>query len=149
MLSAHGQLASWPAVCSSLLCAVDIEPRFNPTICCDFGLLCPHQLKKIYGRVDFVWFSPPCNTFSGANRISPEQRDWDGAMRLVRRAYWFVQVLHPARGFVIENPRTGALGATCHFMATCKMNKHRGMFLLYKSLSSSLSDAHNVPPVGR
>ena len=88
---------------------VDIEDRFEPTICCDIRSLCPHAVRKLYGRPDFLWFSPPCTEFSRLNRKKRQERDYEVALALVERCLEFIHILQPSRGFVIENPRGGDL----------------------------------------
>jgi hypothetical protein len=65
--------------------ASDIEDRFHPTILCDFRRLCPHALLRTSGRPDFLWFSPPCETFSQLNRKPRTARDYSSAVELVKR----------------------------------------------------------------
>ena len=110
-----------PVRCVASAGAVDIEDRFEPTICADFTRLCPHAVRKLYGRPDFLWFSPPCTEFSRMNRKKRHERDYETALALVRRCLEFVHILQPSQGFVIENPRGGDL-ASFPVLATVKRN---------------------------
>eukprot|EP01043_Picozoa_sp_COSAG02_P038683 COSAG02_NODE_3000_length_7578_cov_218.918305_6_plen_1156_part_00 len=55
------------------------------------------------------------------NRKKRQDRNYVGALELVQRCLEFVRILQPSRGFVIENPRGGDLGAF-PVLATVKRN---------------------------
>lgn len=90
---------------------VDVEPRFNPTICKDVMELQPKDFSQ-YGQFDVILASPPCNCFS----IASVYRHWDKttkkpkdeqtkqAIRLVGHVLWLIINLNP-RFWVLENPR--------------------------------------------
>ena len=82
--------------------SVDLEPRFEPTICCDVMELDEASL----GHFDMVWASPVCTEYSQALRKRP--RDLEKGDRLVLRALEIIGRLRP-RWWAMENPRTGLL----------------------------------------
>ena len=92
---------------------VDIEKRFNPTICKDIMELTSKDFEQ-YGQFDVILASPPCNCFS----IASVYRHWnkDGtskseeeikSIRLVLHTICLIQSLRP-KFWIMENP-TGML----------------------------------------
>lgn len=86
---------------------VDIEKKFNPTICKDIMELTIEDLKE-YLPFDVVLASPPCNCFSmlsvyvhwenGKPKDSAKQ-----AIRLVKKTLHLIQEINP-KFWVVENP---------------------------------------------
>lgn len=91
---------------------VDIEKKFDPTICKDILLLDPRDFED--KDFDVIWASPPCNAFSMASVF----RYWDKVndvflprsektilnLNLVYRTLWLINELKP-RFWFLENPR--------------------------------------------
>ena len=86
---------------------IDIVKKFNPTICEDL-------LKwdyKVYptGYFDFIWASPPCNTFSCLNKSPNKLRMRELLGRpLLHRTLEIIRYFNP-KYWVIENPDSGAM----------------------------------------
>jgi site-specific DNA-cytosine methylase len=65
-----------------------------------------------YGRPDFIWASPPCQTFSVASigrhwtiDKKPKSIEAEVAIGLVTHTINLIKALKPVYGFIIENPR--------------------------------------------
>jgi len=93
---------------------IDIEEKFNPTICTDIMKITPKELIEGYGEFDVILASPPCNCFSVAsiyrhwNKDSTIKSDVElDAIRLVLHTIELIQALKP-KYWVLENP-TGML----------------------------------------
>jgi len=84
--------------------SVDVDARFNPTICCDVL-----QLKRemIEGPVDLIWASPPCTHYSIARSRAKTPRDLEGSDKLVRKVLELADELWCY--YLFENPFTGLL----------------------------------------
>lgn len=93
---------------------VDIEKKFNPTICADILDLTPDDFEQ-YGHFDLIWASPPCTYFSVARqppswylsaaiKIIPTQKECSDAVKMVFHTVWLIEQLHPSWWF-LENPR--------------------------------------------
>jgi len=93
---------------------VDINPKFNPTICADILELTPKDFKK-YGHFDLIWASPPCTYFSIARqppswRIEnglpplPEHKECAHAVYLIFHTLYIINALEPDWWF-LENPK--------------------------------------------
>lgn len=70
--------------------SVDIERKFEPTICKNVLELNP---EDIVGPVDLLWASPPCTHYSMARTTAKTPRDLEGSDRLVQKvldlaAHW-------------------------------------------------------------
>ena len=86
---------------------IDIEKEFKPDLIADILYL---DEKKIPFKPDFIWASPPCNTFS----VMSNFREWDGinprTSRACRHLGHVLKAIEIIRHFnpkfwVIENPR--------------------------------------------
>lgn len=87
---------------------LDIDPRFEPTICKDLMDL---TLDDIPFQPDILWASPPCECFSvntiGRNwnpDLTPKTEKARQALRLIDRTLDWIEVLNP-RFYLVENPR--------------------------------------------
>ena len=74
---------------------------------CDIMELTPEDIPD----ADFIWFSPPCNTFSVANlrsghwdKATAMTKEAEQALALVEHGLALIKAKNPAY-FVIENPR--------------------------------------------
>lgn len=88
---------------------VDIEKKFNPTICCDILDFDPIMLNGF--KPDVVWASPPCTTFSVAsigkhwnNDGTPKTDEARKGLEILRKTRELIFDLKP-KYFIIENPR--------------------------------------------
>jgi hypothetical protein len=79
-----------------------------------FDMTADYLIDK-YGRPDFIWASPPCQTFSVASirhywtyeegKAKPKnQKTLDGIER-VRYTVQIIKAINPKRGWLMENPR--------------------------------------------
>lgn len=92
---------------------VDIEQKFNPTICADILNLTPDDFRQ-YGHFDLIWASPPCPHFSIAQVYNnwkkedglyiPQNRETIEDIKLVYHTLWLINKLNPDWWF-LENPR--------------------------------------------
>ena len=74
--------------------SVDLDPKFQPTICCDVMELDEAAL----GHFDFVWASPVCTEYSRALTKRPRNLDRLEIIENLRPRWW-----------AMENPQTGLL----------------------------------------
>lgn len=99
---------------------VDIDPKFEPTVCCDLLSFDP---APYVGQIDILWMSPPCREFSMTKTTS--QRDLLSAVAVVRRCVELLNAIQP-KYFVFENPvgyldKSGLLNAyPKHKVSYCK-----------------------------
>ena len=92
---------------------VDIEQKFNPTICADLLDLTPDDFR-LYGHFDLIWASPPCTYFSIARQPPswqvdtgipiPVHKECSDAVRVVFHTLWLINKLNPTWWF-LENPQ--------------------------------------------
>lgn len=82
---------------------VEINPKFNPSLCKDVLLL---KKEDIPFAPDVVWASPPCTEYSHAKRRGV--RDIEGANKNVLKAIELIKEFKP-KFWIIENPQTGLL----------------------------------------
>jgi len=91
---------------------LDIEPRFNPTICKDILEVDVQEVFSKYGHFNVILASPPCECFS----IASVYRHWDKKnktakdgktihnIKLVLKTIELIQELRPDF-WIIENPK--------------------------------------------
>ena len=84
--------------------SVDIDARFEPTLCCDVLDLRPEDVE----RPDALWASPPCTHFSRARTNAKTPRDLEGADALVRKARGLAE--HWGVPLLLENPEDMLVG---------------------------------------
>lgn len=95
--------------------SIDIEKKFNPTICMDINELTADYLKNRYGKFDVILASPPCQCFS----VSTIYRHWIGnkkiplkpktdkardSIKLVQHTLKLIDDMNP-KFWILENPR--------------------------------------------
>ena len=103
--------------------SVDIEKKFNPTICKSVLDLTPEDIE---GRVDLIWGSPPCTMYSIARTTAKTPRDLEGSDRLVQRVLDLAE--HYGCHYFFENPfgllrtRPVVQGLRMHLIDYCKYN---------------------------
>ena len=88
---------------------VDIEERFNPTICIDIMKINAKELIEGYGAFDVVLASPPCNCFSVASighhwKNGLPDEDTKKSIEIIKHTLNLIIDLHPKYWF-LENPR--------------------------------------------
>lgn len=96
--------------------SIDIENKFNPSICTD---ILNWDYKSYEGTFNFIWASPPCNTFSVLNysrkdccrnreTAEPLNENAELGTRILHRTLdiikWFADK-NPKMLWCIENPR--------------------------------------------
>jgi hypothetical protein len=86
--------------------SVDMESKFNPTICCDVLGLESERLLG-YGNVDLLWASPPCTHYSCARTRAKTPRDLEGSDLLVLKVLDLADELNCY--YLMENPHSGLL----------------------------------------
>ena len=90
--------AGWEVV------SVDINPKFNPTICCSVVEIPLDKWEP--GHFDYIHASPPCCEYSIAHTGST--RDMEAGDMLAIYALQLIELLQP-RWFTLENPQSGQL----------------------------------------
>lgn len=90
---------------------VDIESKFNPDLCKDILEL---QIEDLPKKVDVLWCSPPCTTFSVASlryywdKGRPKNaKAWHG-ISIVQKTFQIIEELlkvNPDMVWFVENPR--------------------------------------------
>ena len=89
--------------------SVEIDSRFEPTICSDIMDVTVEQLKE-YGPFNFGWASPECTVYSVANLRSGHFKNGQPASARSfmqnARVQWTIHLLNElCPRWVIENPR--------------------------------------------
>ena len=88
--------------------SVDVEAKFNPTICCDIRDLAPEMLLEASGAPpDAMWLSPPCTHYSIARSKAKAPRDLALSDSLVQAGLDLAAFF--GCPFWMENPYTGLL----------------------------------------
>jgi len=89
--------------------SVDIDPKFNPTICKDIMEVTVDELAAL-GPFDFAWASPDCSVYSIANLHSRHFKDGVAITEAaraqnerVKHTLYLLENLVPT--WVLENPR--------------------------------------------
>lgn len=86
---------------------VDIEPKFEPTICTDI-LAWNYKVYPV-GYFDAIWASPPCQEYSCLNHARPNKiPNLDHSDLIVKKTIEIIEYFNPSN-FYIENPKTGCL----------------------------------------
>ena len=124
--------------------SVDIDPKSNPTFCCDILDFDYRQFPP--GHFDVVWGSPPCTMYSRARTTAKTARDLEGADALVKRTRDIIDYIKP-RFWAFENVGSGLLpgrdvvaGLHCDFLTYCRYAS--GDFPKYRKLTVVW---HNLP----
>jgi len=110
---------------------VDIDEKFNPTICQDIMTLETMDFRR-FGYFDIILASPPCNCFSVASigkhwKNGKPDEETRNAIRLVSHTLGLILELLP-RWWILENPRgmlRRVLGKPCittYFASWGEMN---------------------------
>jgi site-specific DNA-cytosine methylase len=90
---------------------LDLDPSFGCTITADIFDVMP----EMFGHIDFIWASPPCEAFS----VASIGHHWDGGFRaykpktqhawksqsLVSHTINLIASIRPTYGWLMENPR--------------------------------------------
>lgn len=89
---------------------VDFNPKFKPDLCCDMIYFNVRMLPKEWRNPDFIWCSPPCETFSLSGNSMfmgfPTTSKTYIGLALAYKCIEVIQKLKP-KFWVIENPRAG------------------------------------------
>ena len=84
--------------------SVDIQKKYNPTVCCD--ILEWEGYKELKGKVTYAHFSPPCSLWSRCRSTQPHDKAKSEAF--VKKTLEIIEYLQPP--FVtIENPATSGM----------------------------------------
>ena len=84
--------------------SVDIQQKYNPTVCCD--ILQWEGYKELKGKVTYAHFSPPCSMWSRCRSTQPHDKAKSEAF--VKKTLEIIEYLQPP--FVtIENPATSGM----------------------------------------
>jgi len=107
---------AWSDCDNVTVITVEINPKFNPTICRDIGQVTAQDILELTGWVnpDFVWASPDCSVFSVAGFAAGHFEIQDGVYvpktvkavemcELHKHSLQLIQDLDPTY-WVIENP---------------------------------------------
>ena len=103
--------------------SVDLEPRFEPDICCDVLDLTPEMIGE---APDLIWASPPCTHYSYARTTAKTPRDLPGSDRLVQKVLDLAA--HYQCPYFFENPwgllrsRPVVQGVPMRVVDYCKYN---------------------------
>ena len=89
---------------------LDINKKFEPDLCMDILNFRVSMLPKGFQKPDVVWFSPPCEKFSHANRS--KDKDLTLSILYVKKSLKLIKEflkINPNLKWVLENPQTGTL----------------------------------------
>lgn len=87
---------------------IDIDKKFNPSLCKDVMDLTIQEITCLFGEPDIIWASPPCTEYSHAKRKGV--RKIEEANKVVLKIIEIIKQLEP-KYWIIENPQTGLLKA--------------------------------------
>lgn len=89
---------------------IDFDKQFNPDLCIDILDFEINMLPKEFKHPDFIWASPPCQTFS----IASVYRYWKNGkpkndktlkgIAIIKKTIQIIEELNP-KFWIIENPR--------------------------------------------
>lgn len=89
---------------------IDYNPKFKPDLVCDMIYFKKEMLPKEWRNPDFVWFSPPCESFSLSGNSMylgfPTGAKTYIGLALAYKCIELIQDLKP-KYWIIENPRAG------------------------------------------
>ena len=83
--------------------SVDIQPKYNPTVCCD---ILQWEGYKELKNVTYAHFSPPCSMWSRCRSTQPHDKAKSEAF--VKKTLEIIEFLQP-RFVTIENPATSGM----------------------------------------
>lgn len=93
----------------------DRDAKFNSTVTDDIFNWSADQFKTNFGKIDFVFASPPCEAFSvasighhwtgGKGAYIPKTQHAVYSQKLVAHTVDLIQKINPAKGWLMENPR--------------------------------------------
>jgi len=90
---------------------IDFNEKFSPDMVCDMIYFHKKMLPKDWRNPDFIWLSPPCETFSLSGNSYfmgyPTSSKAYIGQALAFKSVEVVNDFKPKFGFVIENPRAG------------------------------------------
>ena len=104
--------------------SVDLEPTFQPDICCNVLDLTPEMIGE--AAPDLIWASPPCTHYSMARTTAKTPRDLEGSDKLVQKVLDLAA--HYRCPFFFENPlgllrtRPVVQGIPMRLVDYCKYN---------------------------
>ena len=97
--------------------SLDLESRFEPTICID--ILLWDYTEYPPGYFDVIWASPDCTHYSIARSSAKTPRNLEYADSLVQRALEIIRYHNP-RAWFLENPASGLLKTrACMHLIPC------------------------------
>ena len=82
LFSGTGSIGRVFAAAGWRVTSVDLEARFEPTLCMNVLDLEPSMVD---GPVDLLWGSPPCTHYSKARTVAKTPRDLVGSDKLVQK----------------------------------------------------------------
>lgn len=99
---------------------IDIDPKFSPHLVIDILNFEISMLPKEFQYPDMVWFSPPCEKFSHANRsrfkntdlMNQYKIDLQHSISMVKKSLFLIENFSKNNSnllWVLENPQTGTL----------------------------------------
>jgi len=116
--------------------SVDNLPKFNPTIVADIK---NWNGYKSLGKIDFLWSSPPCNSFSMAGihlkhrhpktlkAQTPTAVEGNKLLYATIRIYKYLKSKNPKLRFVMENPK----GLMRHMSVVKQFTNHTTSYCKY------------------
>jgi site-specific DNA-cytosine methylase len=89
---------------------IDFDKQFNPDLCIDILDFDISMLPEEFKHPDFIWASPPCQTFSVASIYrywengKPKNEKALRGLEIVKKTIKIIEELKP-KHYIIENPR--------------------------------------------